>query len=151
VRSLNEVYSSLSTRRRYEVWFLRLGLADNSSAWWFRYLLLNPGEVVAILPSFQIGIGLLEIVNPQGVIECAIRVRCRRRSGPRGSLAMGIHKLSFKVSRRKHWKSVRVEGVRFTSGPVKIVSKKTPAAEIWTSMDRRFPGTPATIRPSAQR
>ena len=28
VKTLNEVYSSLSTRRRYEVWFLRLGLAD---------------------------------------------------------------------------------------------------------------------------
>jgi hypothetical protein len=26
------------------VWFLRLGLADGSGAWWFRYLLLNPGR-----------------------------------------------------------------------------------------------------------
>ena len=34
----------LSMRRRYEVWFLRLGLADGSGAWWFRYLLLNPGR-----------------------------------------------------------------------------------------------------------
>ena len=42
--TLNEVYSSLSTKRRYEVWFLRLGLADGSGAWWFRYLLLNPGR-----------------------------------------------------------------------------------------------------------
>ena len=31
-------------RRRYEVWFLRLGLADGSGAWWFRYLLMNPGR-----------------------------------------------------------------------------------------------------------
>ncbi len=31
-------------RRRYEVWFLRLGLADGAGAWWFRYLLLNPGR-----------------------------------------------------------------------------------------------------------
>jgi hypothetical protein len=44
VKTLNEVYSSLSTRRRYEVWFLRLALADGSGAWWFRYLLLNPGR-----------------------------------------------------------------------------------------------------------
>jgi hypothetical protein len=44
VKTLNEVYSSLSTRRRYEVWFLRLGLADGSGAWWFRYLLMNPGR-----------------------------------------------------------------------------------------------------------
>lgn len=42
--SLNQPFSSLSTRRRYEVWFLRLGLADGSGAWWFRYLLMNPGR-----------------------------------------------------------------------------------------------------------
>jgi hypothetical protein len=28
-------------RRRYEVWFVRCGLADGSGAWWFRYLLAN--------------------------------------------------------------------------------------------------------------
>src|SRR6266545_3650886 len=44
MKSLNEVYSSLSTRRRYEVWFVRLGLADGAGAWWFRYLLMNPGR-----------------------------------------------------------------------------------------------------------
>jgi hypothetical protein len=27
--------------RRYEVWFVRFGLADGSGAWWFRYLLVN--------------------------------------------------------------------------------------------------------------
>ena len=47
MKTLNEVYSSLSTKRRYEVWFLRLGLADGSGAWWFRYLLLNPGQAVS--------------------------------------------------------------------------------------------------------
>ncbi|HEY6945427.1 MAG TPA: hypothetical protein VI431_09840 [Candidatus Acidoferrum sp.] len=31
-------------RRRYEVWFLRLGLADGKGAWWFRYLLTSPGR-----------------------------------------------------------------------------------------------------------
>ena len=44
VKTLNELYSSLSARRRYEVWFVRLGLADNGGAWWFRYLLMNPGR-----------------------------------------------------------------------------------------------------------
>ena len=43
-RTLNEVYSSLSMKRRYEVWFLRLGLADGGGAWWFRYLLMNLGR-----------------------------------------------------------------------------------------------------------
>jgi hypothetical protein len=42
--TLNEVFSALSARRRYEVWFLRMGLADGSGAWWFRYLLMNPGR-----------------------------------------------------------------------------------------------------------
>lgn len=28
-------------RRRYEVWFVRCGLADGSGAWWFRYLIVN--------------------------------------------------------------------------------------------------------------
>lgn len=42
--TLNEVFSNLSVRRRYEVWFLRLGLADGTGAWWFRYLLMNPGR-----------------------------------------------------------------------------------------------------------
>ncbi len=44
MNTLNELYSSLSSRRRYEVWFVRLGLADGSGAWWFRYLLMNPGR-----------------------------------------------------------------------------------------------------------
>jgi len=44
VKTLNEVYSSLSTRRRYEVWFVRLGLASGRGAWWLRYLLTNPGR-----------------------------------------------------------------------------------------------------------
>lgn len=44
VKTLNELYSSLSARRRYEVWFVRLGLAEAGGAWWFRYLLMNPGR-----------------------------------------------------------------------------------------------------------
>jgi hypothetical protein len=42
--SLNRAFTRLSMRRRYEAWFLRLGLADGSGAWWFRYLLTNPGR-----------------------------------------------------------------------------------------------------------
>lgn len=44
MKTLNELFSSPSTRRRYEVWFVRLGLADGSGAWWFRYLLMNLGR-----------------------------------------------------------------------------------------------------------
>jgi hypothetical protein len=44
MKTLNEVFTVLSMQRRYEVWFLRLGLSDGSGAWWFRYLLMNPGR-----------------------------------------------------------------------------------------------------------
>ena len=42
--SLNRAYTRVSMRRRYESWFLRFGLADNSGAWWLRYLLTSPGR-----------------------------------------------------------------------------------------------------------
>ena len=42
--SLNAVYTQGSMRRRYEVWFVRFHLADGRGAWWFRYLLMNPGR-----------------------------------------------------------------------------------------------------------
>jgi hypothetical protein len=41
---MNAVYSSRRMKRRYEVWFLRCGLADGSGAWWFRYLIMNLGR-----------------------------------------------------------------------------------------------------------
>jgi hypothetical protein len=44
VKTLNEAFSTPSTRRRYEAWFIRFGLMDGSGAWWLRYLLLNPGR-----------------------------------------------------------------------------------------------------------
>src|SRR6266446_277687 len=44
MKTYNELFSKLSMRRRYEVWFLRVGLGDGSGAWWFRYLLMNPGR-----------------------------------------------------------------------------------------------------------
>src|SRR6266481_2587184 len=44
MKTLNEVFSALSMRRRYEVWFLRMGLGDGSGAWWLRYLLMNLGR-----------------------------------------------------------------------------------------------------------
>jgi hypothetical protein len=44
MKTLNELFTALSMRRRYEVWFLRLGLSDGSGAWWLRYLLMNPGR-----------------------------------------------------------------------------------------------------------
>jgi hypothetical protein len=43
MHTLNNAFSRLSMRRRYEVWFLRMALADGTGAWWFRYLLTNPG------------------------------------------------------------------------------------------------------------
>jgi hypothetical protein len=53
VATLNEVFSKLSARRRYEVWFVRMGLADGSGAWWFRYLLMNPGRSGCATPEVK--------------------------------------------------------------------------------------------------
>src|SRR5947208_952427 len=53
--SLNEVYSKSSMRRRYEVWFLKLLLADGSGAWWFRYLLMNLGRAGGGCPDHPHG------------------------------------------------------------------------------------------------
>ncbi len=41
---MNAVYSTRWMKRRYEVWFLRCGLAEGSGAWWLRYLLMNLGR-----------------------------------------------------------------------------------------------------------
>lgn len=41
---LNATYHTPTMSRRYEVWFLKLLLADGSGAWWFRYLLTNLGR-----------------------------------------------------------------------------------------------------------
>lgn len=49
--SLNQAYTRLSMKRRYESWFLRLGLADGTGAWWFRYLLTNPGRKGCSVPG----------------------------------------------------------------------------------------------------
>src|SRR5262249_34728489 len=46
----NAVYSRPNMRRRYEVWFVRCGLADGSGAWWFRYLLVNNSKTMPDLP-----------------------------------------------------------------------------------------------------
>src|SRR5258708_9883829 len=44
MKTLNERFTALSMRRRYEVWFLRVGLGDGSGAGWLRYVLMNPGR-----------------------------------------------------------------------------------------------------------
>jgi hypothetical protein len=44
MKTFNERFSAATMRRRYEVWFLRMGLNDGSGAWWLRYLLMNPGR-----------------------------------------------------------------------------------------------------------
>lgn len=42
--SLNEIYTRPGMKRRYEVWFLKVMLADGSGALWIRYLLMNLGR-----------------------------------------------------------------------------------------------------------
>ncbi len=71
---MNAVYSSRLMKRRYEVWFLRCGLADGNGAWWFRYLLMNPGrdgcsEVSAGLPVQVWATWFPKTGNPQTFIQ----------------------------------------------------------------------------------
>ena len=66
MQTLNELYSSLSSRRRYEVWFLRLGLSNGSGAWWFRYLLMNPGRCGCLGDSQAAPIQVWATWFPQG-------------------------------------------------------------------------------------
>jgi hypothetical protein len=47
----------MQMRRRYEVWFVRCGLADGSGAWWFRHLLMQqpkPTSISATTKYFQV-------------------------------------------------------------------------------------------------
>lgn len=44
MKSLNQAYSRLDMKRRYESWFVRFGLANGAGAWWLRYVLSNLGR-----------------------------------------------------------------------------------------------------------
>ena len=68
MKTLNEVFTKLTMRRRYEVWFLRVGLGDGSGAWWFRYLLMNPGRGGCARGGFAraAGAGLGDVVSERG-------------------------------------------------------------------------------------
>lgn len=43
-RSLNAIFSTREMKRRFEVWFLHVALADGSGAWSIRYQILNLGR-----------------------------------------------------------------------------------------------------------
>ena len=64
--TLNAVYSSLASRRRYEVWFIRLGLASGRGAWWFRFLLLNPGRDGCSQTSLGMPVQVWATIFPTG-------------------------------------------------------------------------------------
>lgn len=123
VKTLNEVYSSLSARRRYEVWFNRLGLADGAGAWWFRYLLMNPGrsgcpgdargmpvQVWATWfpkegkpQSFIQGFSLAELeLSPRGQNPFHLQIASNEigQSACRGALEVGGHAVSWKLEYR---------------------------------------------------
>jgi hypothetical protein len=60
--SLNEIYTRPTMGRRYEVWFLKVILADGGGAWWFRYLLMNLGRKVGCESWPDAGPGLGHVV-----------------------------------------------------------------------------------------
>ena len=123
VATLNEVFSHRSVRRRYEVWFLRLGLTDGSGAWWFRYLLMNPGRGGCVGNSqgapvqvwatwfprdgkprtFIQGFPLLGLdISPRG--EAPFHFRCEENAidenSCRGSLEVDGHKIDWNLRYR---------------------------------------------------
>src|ERR1017187_602604 len=124
VKTLNELYSSLSARRRYEVWFVRLGLADGGGAWWFRYLLMNPARAVA--PATRAGFP--------------------SRCGPHGFRRAENRKASFKDFLWRNWILAPEGKIHSTSEPATVPSAKAPAGEHWKSKDTRFHGICNIVR-----
>jgi len=119
----NEVFSKLSVRRRYEVWFLRMELADGSGAWWFRYLLMNPGRGGCSGPSPALPVQVWATWFPagaaprnfiQGFSLSELEISARERSPfrfcvgenrieedwCRGSLKVDGHEISWNLSYR---------------------------------------------------
>jgi hypothetical protein len=129
VKTFNEVYSSLSVRRRYEVWFVRLGLADGGGAWWFRYLLMNPGRC-----------GCAD--GPQGM-PVQVWATWFPRDGTPQSFIQGFPLEGLDLSPRKQ--------IHSTSKSARMESARTPAAEHWKLGDTRFRGTCIGVPRSASR
>ena len=115
-------------RRRYEVWFIRFGLADGSGAWWFRYLLFNPGrEGCPECPSgaplqvwanwfpqhgkpdtFIQGFPLVDFrLTPRGPTPFHFEVgnNCINESSCRGQLDVGGHEVSWDLSYRSTFRT----------------------------------------------
>ncbi|HYL96789.1 MAG TPA: hypothetical protein VET69_13375, partial [Terriglobales bacterium] len=110
--TLNAVYSSLSMRRRYEVWFVRLGLADGSGAWWFRYLLVQQPRATAAFPNrryFQVwATWFPKIGAPQSFIV-DVPVKELHLSGP-GHVPFHCRVAESGIEEGRCWGNVRSEG-----------------------------------------
>src|SRR4029077_11002554 len=105
--SLNAAYTRPAMRRRYEVWFTRLALADGSGAWWFRYLLMNLGR--GGCPD-----------NPRG-LPVQVWATWFPRSGAPQSFVRGFRAQELSTSERG--------ADRFDSLMARIASAKIPARD----------------------
>jgi hypothetical protein len=124
---LNAVYSSAKMKRRYEVWFLRLALADGSGAWWFRYLLMNLGrsgcEQLQIAPvqvwatwfpkngppeTFIQGFTKDSLTSSAGAAHLDLRVgeSFITSDACAGSIQMRGHDVSWNLTYRSHFSAV---------------------------------------------
>jgi len=122
---LNAVYSRETMRRRYEVWFVRCGLADGSGAWWFRYLMVRQPRPTAAIPhrryfqvwatwfpkdaapqSFIVDVPASELqLSARGAIPFHCRVNESGMEEGRcwGNLRVGEHHISWNLRMHSHF------------------------------------------------
>jgi hypothetical protein len=110
---LNAVYSTRSMKRRYEVWFLRCGLADATGAWWFRYLLMNLGRngcdsTPTTLPVQIWATWFPRCDRPQTFIQ-GFPMEALELS-PRGKLPFHFHIAENGINENSCWGDLRVDG-----------------------------------------
>lgn len=109
---LNAVYSREAMRRRYEVWFLRCGLADGSGAWWFRYLLVQQPKPTATIPHrryFQVwATWFPKGTAPQSFIV-DVPIQELHLSAP-GHVPFHCHVNESGIEEGRCWGSIRPEG-----------------------------------------
>lgn len=110
---LNAVYFSPRMKRRYEVWFLRCGLADGSGAWWFRYLLLNLGRKRATGEPLAAPAQVWAAWFPRGAEPCSFIQGFppdQLRLSARGAVPFHCHIGNCGIEHDACWGDLRVDG-----------------------------------------
>lgn len=99
-------------RRRYEVWFVRCGLADGSGAWWFRYLLVNNIKIspeTSARRHFQVwAMRFPRARAPQSfIVDCPIE---QLELSPRGYAPFHCRSTGSGIEEGRCWGNLRSDG-----------------------------------------